>query len=347
MSPVLKIAAVSLIMYSLIAGMLIPLKPGISELQPSNVQTGERVQFTLEGYNTHFTEAAGEIRAWIKIDSVNSFPISSIEVEDDRHISFSSDIPSDLPSEDKVTPCALILDNPVDGAMVLPSAVFITKSPNTQDSIAQKFAENKIEGLHKSGFSFPFRPIIEESIRNLYYHVSLWFALLFLLGAANYHGYRYLRTSDLTHDIKAAAYTQVALLFGLMGLVTGMMWAEYTWGAAWSNDPKQVGTAIALLIYTAYFVLRGSFDDEERRAKISAPYGIFAFVAYMLLIYLYPRLVESLHPGNGGNPGFGGEDLDNTMRLVFYPAIIGWILMGFWISNITWRAKLVQEKLYW
>ncbi|MEM9992096.1 MAG: cytochrome c biogenesis protein CcsA [Bacteroidota bacterium] len=334
-------------MYSLIAGMLIPLRSGITDVQPSSVRTGERVELTVTGYNTHFLQAKDQIRAWLKLDSVHTFSPRSIDVQGEQQLTLSFDIPAALPTDQKVNLSALILDNPIDGASVLPSAVSITQ--NADKSITKGEAawpQSDIKNLHKGSLAFPFRNLLEETIRNLYYHVSLWFAMIFLLCAANYHAYRYLRTSDLLHDAKSAAYTQVALLFGIMGLVTGMMWASYTWGAAWSNDPKQAGTAVALLIYAAYFVLRGSFDDEERRAKVSAPYSVFAFVAYLLLIYLYPRLVESLHPGNGGNPGFGGEDLDNTMRLIFYPAIIGWILLGFWLSNLAWRITWVRTKLY-
>ncbi len=346
MHPIWKILGVSLIMYSLIAGMLVPLKPGISSVHPTSVHTGEYVQMLVEGYNSHYKEAESSMRAWLKIDSLHSFEPKLIQVRDDRHLTLSFQMPSYMPSDKKVHECALIIDNEVDGTSVLPSAVFITQKGKVPNRDGQPWKQDAIQNLHqKEGITFPFRNLLQETIRNTYYHVSLWFALLFLLVAANVHGIQYLRTSDLKHDIKSAAYTQVALLFGILGLVTGMMWAQHTWGAAWSNDPKQVGTAIALLIYAAYFVLRGSFDDEERRARISAPYSIFAFVAFLLLIYMYPRMVDSLHPGNGGNPAFGGEDLDNTMRMIFYPAIIGWILFGFWMANIAGRIGILRDSL--
>jgi heme exporter protein C len=52
-----------------------------------------------------------------------------------------------------------------------------------------------------------------------------------------------------------------------------------------------------------------------------------------------------LHPGSGGNPGFNAYDLDNRMRMVFYPAVIGWILTGVWIADLRIRWKLLQEKM--
>ena len=93
---------------------------------------------------------------------------------------------------------------------------------------------------------------------------------------------------------------------GMLGLVTGAIWANFTWGAPWSNDPKQIGVAIGLLIYLAYLVLRNSLLDIDKRARIAAVYNIFAYFIYLPLIMILPRMVESLHPGGKGvqgNPG--------------------------------------------
>ena len=124
------------------------------------------------------------------------------------------------------------------------------------------------------------------------------------------------------------------------------MWAKHTWGAYWSFDVKQNTTAVALLIYLAYFVLRSSFDDMDKRARISAIYNIFAFATLIPLLYVVPRMVDSLHPGSSGsgNPGFNTYDLDNTMRMVFYPAIIGWILMGLWMAQLMTRVEKIRYK---
>lgn len=78
------------------------------------------------------------------------------------------------------------------------------------------------------------------------------------------------------------------------------------------------------------------------RARISAVYNIFAFVLMIVFIQVLPRLTDSLHPGNGGNPAFGEYDLDRQMRLVFYPAMIAWIGMGYWIWDIRCRIEKLK-----
>lgn len=190
----------------------------------------------------------------------------------------------------------------------------------------------------------PAMPILHESIRNLFYHVPMWFGMLWILLLSFIYSVRYLRSFDYKYDIAAAAAAQVGVWYGIFGLITGMIWAKHTWGEYWSNDAKQTASAIGMLIYFAYFILRGAIDDADKRAKISAVYNIFAYCLLVPLLFVIPRLTDSLHPGNGGNPGFSPYDLDNMMRLVFYPAVIGWICMGVWLTSILFRIEKIKER---
>lgn len=190
----------------------------------------------------------------------------------------------------------------------------------------------------------PVLPILHESIRNVYFHVPMWFAMIILFVINAVYSIKYLRTGTEHCDRWAVESANVGVLLGILGIVTGMVWAKYTWGEAWSNDPKQNSAAIALLVYMAYFVLRGSIEDEQKRAKISAVYSVFAFPVMIVLVFILPRLTDSLHPGNGGNPGFNTYDMDNDMRKVFYPAVIGWICMGIWIAQVKYRLRTLEDK---
>lgn len=190
----------------------------------------------------------------------------------------------------------------------------------------------------------PSREILNETIRNLYFHVPMWFTMIMLFFASCVYAIKYLRSNKIQHDIISSAFASTGIFFSVLGMLTGMEWAQYTWGAAWSNDPKQLGTALSMLSYFAYLVLRGGIKDEDKRAKISAVYNIFIFALMIPLIFILPRMVDSLHPGNGGNPAFSKYDLDSQMRLVFYPAVIGWILLGFWIASLFVRIRLIAQK---
>jgi heme exporter protein C len=190
----------------------------------------------------------------------------------------------------------------------------------------------------------PRLPILHETIRNLYFHVPMWFSMLVVMVISVVYGVKYLTTGNETYDLVAVECVNTGLFFYVLGLLSGMLWAKFTWGEYWSNDPKQNSAAIAFLLYCAYIILRNSVDEEQKRAKISAIYNIFAFPVMIVLLFILPRLTDSLHPGNGGNPAFGKFDLDNRMRMVFYPACIGWILIGIWIASLRFRIRLIEYK---
>lgn len=189
----------------------------------------------------------------------------------------------------------------------------------------------------------PAKPILHETIRNVYFHVPMWLAMFFIFLISVYYSIKYLNTSKEEYDLIAVECINAGIVFYILGLLSGMLWANFTWGEFWSNDPKQNSAAIAFLLYCAYLVMRNSIDEEQKRAKISAIYNIFAFPIMIVLLFVLPRLTDSLHPGNGGNPAFG-SDMDAKMRVVFYPACIGWILICIWIATIRYRIRLIENK---
>lgn len=191
----------------------------------------------------------------------------------------------------------------------------------------------------------PRLAILNETVRVLHFHVPMWFGMIILLTISVVYAVKYLHKPNMQHDIYAVEFANAGVVFGILGIVTGSVWAKFTWGALWSNDPKQNGAAIALLIYFAYFILRNSLEDEQQKAKISAVYNIFAFAALIPLLFILPRLTDSLHPGNGGNPGFNAYDMNSDLRKVFYPAVIGWTLLGGWLASLRIRLRIVKQKI--
>lgn len=191
----------------------------------------------------------------------------------------------------------------------------------------------------------PDLPIIRQSIRNLFFHVVMWFSMMVMFGTSLVRSIRYLSTFDIKHDVYAIQSVNVGLFFGIMGIITGMEWANFTWGTPWTNDPQLNGAAITILAYFAYLVLRRSIDEENKRARIAAVYNVFAFVMLIVFIGILPRLAQgSLHPGKGGSP-MTVTNLDFTMRLVFYPAIAGWIIIGYWLTGIRVKMDFIRQHL--
>lgn len=211
--------------------------------------------------------------------------------------------------------------------------------------------------------NIPRLPQLQETIRNLYFHVCMWFSMMILFTISVIQAVKYLRNGNLIHDIKSREYAVVGIVFGVLGYATGSIWMSFTWAdpnnpatasfGEIAREPKLIGAAIALLIYFAYLVLRESIQDMDKRARIGAVYNIFAFAFLFPAIWIIPRLLPSLHPGGEGpggvrtdNPALDFKALAPQMRLVFYPAIIGWTLLGVWITTLKIRMKTLKEKTY-
>jgi heme exporter protein C len=202
-------------------------------------------------------------------------------------------------------------------------------------------------GVLIAGFLIPIPdiPILKESARNLFLHVPMWFTMAVCFGAGLVYSIKYLNSPDPETDQKAETATQVGLMFGICGLLTGAVWARFTWGTWWTfAEPRMNLSALGMMIYVAYFVLRTAFDNPEKRAKLAAVFNIFAATTIPFLLYIIPRQLPSLHPGAEGNPAFS-EITAPELRYIFYPAVVGFIALAVWISNILNRYKKVKLEL--
>src|SRR5262245_42965068 len=98
---------------------------------------------------------------------------------------------------------------------------------------------------------------LQETSRNLFYHVGMWAAMMTLFTVSVVNSIRYLRTFDLKYDIYARQYAATGIVFGILGYATGTIWMSYTWAdpnnplfesfGAVAREPKLIGTAIAML----------------------------------------------------------------------------------------------------
>ena len=337
-----KLSGVVILLYVvLFRGFLTPLHPGILNFSPSVAFSDSIYSVAVESYNTHFD--LNENRVWLRLPNDSLLKAKQTEVHSAVSISASFDIPGDIPFNNGVALASIIVDNEQDGYALYPEGIRIKQNESPSRQI--KAEQYPLSVLHQSeAFAFPFRNILYETIRNTFFHVAIWFAMFLLLIYSCYCSIMYLWKKDFDYDIKSKSLTTVGIWFGIAGLLTGSMWAKFTWGTFWTADVKLNMSAVAMLIYFAYWILRQSIQDIDSRARIASVYNVFAFVCLMVLVMVIPRLTDSLHPGNGGNPALGGEDLDNTLRAIFYPAIIGYTLIGFWMAELLYRFQKLENK---
>ncbi len=339
-----KVLAIATFSYVLLAGLLTPLKSGIYSVDKTKGLLGSTLSLHVETYNTYMSSALQNV-AFLKLSDNKVIRSTSINEINDYTAKINFELPSELSTGKNAERATLIINNEVDGSMILPNAILLKQDTTLIKQNGAKWTALDVASLFPNkGFRFPYRNKLHETIRNTFFHVAIWFAMFILLIIALVYSIRYLISKDLQFDYKAAAFTNISIYFGIIGLITGAIWAKFTWGAFWTADVKLNMAAISVLIYAAYWMLRSSIRDVDSKARIAASYNIFAFVVMIPLIFIIPRLTDSLHPGNGGNPALGGEDLDNSLRLIFYPSIIALTLIGLWIANLTYRLQIIHDK---
>jgi heme exporter protein C len=181
-----------------------------------------------------------------------------------------------------------------------------------------------------------------ESTRILYFHVPCaWLATIaFLISAIA--GILYLRKSSRIYDLWASSSAQIGLIFTILATITGSIWAKAIWHSYWNWDPRETSIFILLLIYAAYFALRSAVENEEQKARLSSVYSILAFVTVPFLIFIVPRMVESLHPDPLINTK-GKIEMNSKMLTVFLGSLSGFTGLFVWLLKIKLDTlKLVQ-----
>lgn len=341
-----KITGALLVFYTLIVGLILPVGPGIKSVFPDRQTVTSAITLHVTGYNSHFATGGDETKVWLKRDKYYICP-TRITVINNDHLEADFQIPEDLPTAYAGRVFDVVANTDNDGTFILRNAFTVTgPSHSGVDGDANTPCEPQVSANHPSYLSFPYRIVLYETIRNLFFHVPMWFVMTILLLCSVIYSIRHLRKFNAEDDIFASQFAFVAILFGLLGFATGSLWGNFAWGnlGTWlTRDTRVLGAMIGLLIYLAYFILRSSIDSQEKRARISAVYNIFSFTMFVVFIYIMPRMTETLHPGAGGNPAFDIYDVDNTMRWVFYPAVLGWILIGCWLVSQRVRMKFIQQ----
>ncbi len=174
-----------------------------------------------------------------------------------------------------------------------------------------------------------------------YFHVPLaWNGLLgfmIVFGAS----IAYLRTEDRKYDIVARAAAEIGVIFTSLVLITGPIWAKPAWGTWWTWDVRLTTTLILWLLYVGYLMLGSNVEEESKRGRFMAVYGVVAFVD-VPLVFFSIRLWNSIHPTILNSKGM---NLDGQMKVAFFLALFAFTVL---FASILWvRVKLgkAQEEL--
>ncbi|MEQ8834710.1 MAG: cytochrome c biogenesis protein CcsA [Miltoncostaeaceae bacterium] len=170
-----------------------------------------------------------------------------------------------------------------------------------------------------------------------YFHVAVAIAALVVFLVSCIYGILYLRSRDERHDDVSSIAIGIGLVFSVLVVITGSIWAKASWGTYWVwDDPRLVTFLIVLLLYAAYFVLRSSLDGE-RKMRFSAIYAIIAFASVPLSFYSVRIARSFVHPivftSNGAN-------MPDSMLVWFVVSQVAFLVLALAILQF----ELIQRR---
>ncbi len=177
----------------------------------------------------------------------------------------------------------------------------------------------------------PTEETMGDAQRIVYVHVALaWLGLagFLIVGAA---GAMYLCRRDLGWDHWAQAAAELGWLCASLTLATGSLWARAAWNTWWTWDPRLLASFILWAAYCGYLLVRGSLEDQHRRARLGAVLAI-AGVLDVPLVVMATRWFRGMHPTSPG--------MDPTMRAVLGLSILSFT--GLFVLLLALRRRQLR-----
>jgi heme exporter protein C len=203
------------------------------------------------------------------------------------------------------------------------------------------------------GMVFLFAPLeltMNYVQKIFYFHIAnAWVGMLGFITAA-IAGIFYLVKHDPDWDIIELAAVEISMVFFLIAIISGSIWARPTWGAYWTWEPRLTTAAILELIYVAYLLLRQGIDDPDRRARFSAVYTLIGAISVPITFFSI-RLFRTIHPviiGVSSTSSQGSFDMSSKMLVTMFFALGAFSVIFvtlFWHRIRLGRlAQLVEQR---
>ena len=209
-------------------------------------------------------------------------------------------------------------------------------------------------------FYAPLEAVMGQVQKVFYFHVAAgWAGMLGFLVAA-ICGVAYLVSARkdpqkaARWDRAAVAAVEIGMVFALVNIVTGAIWARPIWNTWWTWDPRLTTATIMEMIYAAYLMLRQGIDEPEKRARFGAVYAILGFISVPLTFFSI-RIFRTIHPvvvGTNEAGALGAFDMTPKMAQVF---ILSLVAFSFVFADLLWHRirlarladRVEQAKLQW
>ncbi len=191
-------------------------------------------------------------------------------------------------------------------------------------------------------FVVPTEAVMGLVQKVFYFHVAAGWVGMMAFFTALVAGVAYLVTKQARWDRVGLAGIEIGIVYMLINIITGSIWARPIWNTWWTWDPRLTTAAIMELVYAAYLMLRSGIEDPERRARFSAVYAIVGFVS-VPMTFLSIRIFRTIHPvvvGSGDPAATGAFDMTPAMSQTFFFSLITFTVI--FVSLLWHRVRLAD-----
>jgi heme exporter protein C len=171
-----------------------------------------------------------------------------------------------------------------------------------------------------------------------YFHVPIAVGSFLIFLIAAYFAVRFLMTKNHEYDTRSRIAMEVSFLFILLTMGTGILWTKAAWGVWWEWEPRLTTYAILTLLTVAYFVLRSTVEDDERRATYAAAFCILAAIDVPISFGI-TRVLPSTHPV------IEKSGLEGPMLATFLVGMFGMMMIAYVFYELRLREEFMREKL--
>lgn len=196
-------------------------------------------------------------------------------------------------------------------------------------------------------FYAPLEVVMNYVQKIFYFHISTaWVGMLGFIVSAS-AGVVYLVTKDLKWDIFELAAVEISLVFFLIAIVTGSIWAKPSWGTYWTWEPQLTTAAILEMVYLAYLLLRKGIEDPERRARFSAVYTLIGTLSVPVSFFSI-RIWQTIHPaviGAGSSGAQGGFGMTSPMLTTMFFCLTSFSIIFITLFWHRVRLGLLAEQV--
>ena len=182
--------------------------------------------------------------------------------------------------------------------------------------------------------------------RIFFFHVPIAQVSFLSFVVAAVYAIVYLRTRKPDHDLVSSISAELGLVFSIVAMITGAIWAKQAWGAYWNWDPRQLFLFTLVLFYGAFFALRQAVAQADTRRRLSAVYLIFGGAISPLLFFVLPRMYQSLHEdANQVVVATQGKfNMSPTVATFFITSIVGFLCLYIWLLKLGVAAARMHEE---